>query len=299
MANPYGKVGGVLMLDSREVVTDGTLKTFLRGRRIRLDPSIRLLGDYERLPVRWGRPVTQEEMAEAVGITRVWYGMLESGSTVRTSVKILDRLATVLMLDPQERARLFELAVPEVGQIKLRDESKQVLESFTVIRTATKRLWAATTEVEALETVAEELADIVDDADLVFYVRRLGDGAWEWPYVLDRGLGKRNREAFESTTVDMTPDEIDEFVFYPQLLRPGEIGTPDLFTSRAVRAAYDHFCDPRLDLGSLLHVRVSSRGGLIAGFTIKHRGHYVYLEEQRAIMATLADLTSVALSNAR
>ena len=49
---------------------NGRLKVFLRGSRQRIDPQIRRLGDYERLPVRRGRPVTQEEMAEAVGISR-------------------------------------------------------------------------------------------------------------------------------------------------------------------------------------------------------------------------------------
>lgn len=272
------------------------LSSFLRERRVRLDPNIRFLGDHERLPARWGKPVTQEEMAEAVGISRVWYGALESGGKVRTSTKIADRLATVFMLDPRERGRLFELAVPEFGQIKLRGESKDVLEGFAIIRTATKRLWAATTEVEALEAVAEEIAGIVHDADLVFSVRRLREGVWEWPYVRDRGWGERNRQAFESSTADLTAEEIDEFVWFPQLLRPGEVGTPELFSSAAVRAAHDVFCDPKLDLGSMLHVSVRSGKGLIAGFTVKHRGSHAYPDVQRAMMATLADLTSYALS---
>jgi transcriptional regulator with XRE-family HTH domain len=273
------------------------LKGFLRERRVRLDPNIRVLGDHERLRSRWGRAVTQEEMAEAIGVSRVWYAMLESGATNRTSAKVLDRIAAVLMLDAPERAQLFQLAIPAFGQIDLRPDSKQVLEGFSVVRSATKRLWAATTEVEALEKVAEEIAGIVGDADLVFYVRRLGKGAWEWPYVLDHGLGDRNREAFESVIGAMTPAEIDEFVFYPSVVNPGDVGTPQHFVSPAVRTAYlGTFCDPKLDLGSLLHVRVRARSGLIAGFTVKHRGQHSYPEEQRAIMSTLAELTSVALS---
>jgi transcriptional regulator with XRE-family HTH domain len=276
---------------------NGRLKVFLRGSRQRIDPQIRCLGDYERLPVRRGRPVTQEEMAEAVGVSRVWYALLESGSTIRTSTKLLDRLAIVLMLDPSERARLFCLAVPELGAVQLGAESSLALESFAVVRTAMKRLWSATTEVEALETVAEQIAGIVEDADLVFYVRRLGEGEWEWPYIVDRGMGQRNRDAFEAATSQMTAREIDEFLFFPQLSLAGEVGTPEMYASEAVRRGYrELFCDPRLNLGALLHARVRSRSGLIGGFTIKHLGRHEYSAEQRAIMGTLAELTSVALS---
>jgi transcriptional regulator with XRE-family HTH domain len=277
--------------------TAGTpLRDLLRERRQRLDPNLRSLGDLPRLPARWGRPVTQEEMAEAVGISRVWYAMLESGATDRTSSKVLERIATVLMLDPSERAQLFQ-SLPGFGRIELRPDAKEVLEGYAVVRSATKRLWTATTEVEALEKVGEEISRIVDDADLVYYTRRLGEGTWDWQYVLDRGLGKRNREAFDMVILGMTPAEIDEFVFYPSVSGPGDVGTPQLYTSSAVRAAYlDTFCDPKLDLGSLLHVGVRSRHGLIAGFSVKHRGRHVYSEEQRALMATLAELTSMALS---
>jgi transcriptional regulator with XRE-family HTH domain len=278
---------------------DGPLQLFLRERRHRIDPQVRHLGDFARLPVRWGRPVTQEEMAEAIGVSRVWYAMLESGTQVRTSPKVLERLSAVLMLDPAERVRLFHLAVPELGRLEVGAQSAQVLAAFTVVRAATKRLWAATTELEALETIAEEAAGIVGNADLVFYVRRLGEGKWEWPYVVDRGLAQRNDEAWKSATAGLTPAEIDELVFYPQLSQPGEIGTETIYTltTPAVRDAHrETFGDPKLNLGSLLHARVRSRIGLVGGFTIKHLGGHTYPAEQRAIMSTLAELTSVALS---
>jgi len=275
----------------------GQLNIFLRGRRQRIDPRVRMLGDYERLPVRRARPVTQEEMAEAVGVSRVWYSLLESGTTIRTSTKVLERIAVVLMLDAADRTRLFHLAMPELGPVELCAESALVLESFAVVRATMKRLWSATTEIEALETVAEQVAVVVNDADLVFYVRRLHEGEWEWPYVVDRGMGQRNRDAFASATSQMTPAEVDEFLFYPQLSLAGEVGTPDVYTSKTVRRAYrDIFCDPKVNLGTLLHARVRSRNGLIGGFTIKHLGDHEYSAEQRAIMGTLAELTSVALS---
>jgi transcriptional regulator with XRE-family HTH domain len=106
---------------------------------MRIDPQIRYLGDFARLPVRWGRPVTQEEMAEAIGVSRVWYAMLESGTQLRTSPKVLERLAVVLMLVPAERARLIYRAMPELGPLEVGAQSALVLESFSVVRAATKR----------------------------------------------------------------------------------------------------------------------------------------------------------------
>jgi transcriptional regulator with XRE-family HTH domain len=58
--------------------------------------------------------VTQEELAECIGVSRVWYAMLESRTTVRTSSALLDRLAAALMVTPEERTALFDLAFPEL-----------------------------------------------------------------------------------------------------------------------------------------------------------------------------------------
>jgi len=90
------------------------LKTFLKHHRLRIDPQAPALGPYTRLPMRRGRRVTQQELAESIGISRVWYATLESGSAVRTSSVLLDRLAAALMVSPHERAVLFDLALPEL-----------------------------------------------------------------------------------------------------------------------------------------------------------------------------------------
>ncbi len=91
------------------------LKHFLRQHRSAIPPETRTLGSHERLPRRLGRPVTQEELAEAVGISRVWYCLLESGRDISVSTRLLDRLARALMLPPESRAALFHLAVPELS----------------------------------------------------------------------------------------------------------------------------------------------------------------------------------------
>jgi AraC-like DNA-binding protein/DNA-binding XRE family transcriptional regulator len=88
--------------------------TFLKTLRRRIPPDAFTLGDWRRLPARCGRRVTQEEAAEAVGVSRNWYRRLESCASVRASPKLLDRLATAFAVTPAERTKLFVLGIPEM-----------------------------------------------------------------------------------------------------------------------------------------------------------------------------------------
>ena len=87
----------------------------LKTRRRSIPPESVTLGPCERLPVRRGRRVTQEEIAEAVGISRNWYRRLESFDAPRASAKLLDRIAQALQFTPEERMKLFLLGIPEIG----------------------------------------------------------------------------------------------------------------------------------------------------------------------------------------
>jgi hypothetical protein len=97
------------------------LKSLLRHFRLRIDPREKALGSQDRLPSRRGKPVTQEELAEYIGVSRGWYCMLESDQPARASTFLLDRLASILMLSPRERAALFALALPELDFDRLSD----------------------------------------------------------------------------------------------------------------------------------------------------------------------------------
>jgi transcriptional regulator with XRE-family HTH domain len=94
-----------------------TLGAFLKSLRLRIDRSAETLGPYQRLPHRRGRVATQEEIAEALDVSRGWYGLLESGAKIRASTRLLARIADVLMLSDGERTELFRLAVPEVSAL--------------------------------------------------------------------------------------------------------------------------------------------------------------------------------------
>jgi transcriptional regulator with XRE-family HTH domain len=88
---------------------------FLKILRLRLNKHATALGSLQRLPSKVGRRVTQEEIAEVVGVSRGWYRMLESDNTIRPSPRLLVRIANALMLSVSEQAHLFHLAFPELA----------------------------------------------------------------------------------------------------------------------------------------------------------------------------------------
>ncbi len=93
------------------------LRTLLKGLRRRVDPATATLGEHERLSCRRGRSVSQEELAEAVGVSRGWYAMLERGEPVQPSISMLGRLARALGATREERWALFQLAIPELQEL--------------------------------------------------------------------------------------------------------------------------------------------------------------------------------------
>lgn len=84
---------------------------FLRRRRRQIDREAPSLGPYLRFPDRIGKPVTQEEMAEALEVSRQWYALLESDGA-HASPALLDKISRALVLGPADRRELFELAIP-------------------------------------------------------------------------------------------------------------------------------------------------------------------------------------------
>src|SRR3954469_15466614 len=83
------------------------LAAFLRHRREHIAPEQVGLprGTRRRTP-----GLRREEVAQlsAVGVT--WYTWLEQARDIQVSVQVLDALARTLLLDPSERAHVFQLA---------------------------------------------------------------------------------------------------------------------------------------------------------------------------------------------
>ena len=101
-------------MDAMRLESRDGLRSLIRGLRYRLEPSTARLGEHERLGSRRGKAVSQEELAEAIGVSRGWYAMLERGEPVQPSISMLSRLASALNASRDERCTLFQLAIPEL-----------------------------------------------------------------------------------------------------------------------------------------------------------------------------------------
>jgi transcriptional regulator with XRE-family HTH domain len=93
------------------------LAAFLLRKRQNVEPHAKQVGTYVRREKRVGRPFTQEEVAEALDVSRQWYAALEMGSSIRPSMALVDRVATLFALHEDERVLLFRLALREFAAV--------------------------------------------------------------------------------------------------------------------------------------------------------------------------------------
>jgi len=87
----------------------------LRQFRLGIPYDTPSLGDFERHPSRVGKVVSQEELAEALDVTRSWYATLESKTPARPSIALLHRLCCVLGLNKPQSLLLIVLGIPELS----------------------------------------------------------------------------------------------------------------------------------------------------------------------------------------
>jgi transcriptional regulator with XRE-family HTH domain len=291
-------------MNSRQSFPDTNLRSeladLLRFLRRRIDPDVSKLGSYQRLPKRLGKRVTQEELAETIGVSRQWYAWLESAAApMRTSTQLLGRMADALMVTPDERARLFQLAVPEVARLQLRDDSVAVFDSFSRLRSLSKRLWSATSVEDVLTVAREQIADWFGDAVLIESARRGVSGPWASP-PLDPKLHRDDALKCIQDIREILPtsESCDALHLYPVLRNAGDVGSPDLSTlplrlQREILNVYDR---RRLGVFSALCGRVRSRSGLVGGLIIMHQAGHSYSDTDRAVLGAFAEIASVALS---
>src|SRR6202163_5019064 len=123
--------------------TENPLGTYLRDRRMKLDPAA--LGfPPER---RRTRGLRREEVAQRANISPTWYTWLEQGRGGAPSADVLDRIARALMLTDVEREHLFLLGLGRPPDVRYRKDQgvtprlQRVLDALepcpALIRTAT------------------------------------------------------------------------------------------------------------------------------------------------------------------
>lgn len=91
------------------------LRSFLKEMRARLTPDdVGITPSGRRRRVRGLR---REEVADLAGISLAWYTRLETARDIRVSPRLLDRLATVLGLNGEDKLTLFALAIDEMPTV--------------------------------------------------------------------------------------------------------------------------------------------------------------------------------------
>lgn len=143
---------------------DNPLGTFLRDRRMRLDPAtFGFSTERRRTP-----GLRREEVAQRAHISPTWYTWLEQGRGGAPSAAVLERIATGLMLTEPEREHLHILAFGHPPEARYREPEgiitprlQRVLDAIptnpALIRTATWDVVAWNRAAAALLTDYAEL----------------------------------------------------------------------------------------------------------------------------------------------
>jgi transcriptional regulator with XRE-family HTH domain len=128
---------------SELLTADNPLGTYLRDRRVKLDPAaFGFPAERRRTP-----GLRREEVAQRANISPTWYAWLEQGRGGAPSADVLDRIARALMLTDVEREHLFLLGLGRPPDARYRKNEgvtprlQRVLDALdpspALIRTAT------------------------------------------------------------------------------------------------------------------------------------------------------------------
>jgi transcriptional regulator with XRE-family HTH domain len=142
------------------------LGTFLRDRRIRLDPAaFGFAGGRRRTP-----GLRREEVAQRANISPTWYTWLEQGRGGAPSADVLNRIAAGLMLTEPEREHLFILGLGRPPAARYKSEEgvtprlQRVLDALSsspaLIKTA---MWDVVAWNEAAAALLTDYAKLAPD----------------------------------------------------------------------------------------------------------------------------------------
>jgi transcriptional regulator with XRE-family HTH domain len=259
---------------------------------MRIAPESQFLGERVRLPSRVGKRVTQEEVAEYLGISRGWYARFEAGSPSGFSLPLLSRLGDLLLLTASERAELLRLARPELAPVVPR-ASTAVCEALGAVRRAVKRLWSASSEDEILNIAGEEARQLVPCFDLIFARRSEAPHEAQFPKP-GWNLAARYAEARAFALRRFTPQQRARREAVWQRAPAGGVLSIDAYPPDVLRvfrgALHEHGMAAYSPVS--VHMRGSSGSALVGGTSM--RPHDV-TKLERSMLSTIADITSLVL----
>jgi len=197
--------------------TEKLLATYLRDRRMKLDPAaFGLPSERRRTP-----GLRREEVAQRANISPTWYTWLEQGRGGAPSADVLDRIARALMLTEVEREHLFLLGLGRPPEARYRKNDgvtprlQRVLDALdpnpAVIRTATWDVvaWnrAATVMFTDYATLPPEQRNVLR---LIFLDPRARETQYDWESVARFVLGAFRIDAARAGAAAEVEPLVDE-----------------------------------------------------------------------------------------
>jgi transcriptional regulator with XRE-family HTH domain len=259
---------------------------------MRLARESLFLGGHPRLGTRVGKRVTQEELAEYLGVSRNWYMRFEAGAPAGFSIRLLNRLGDMLLLSTEELAELVRLAKPALARVVSRD-STNPCEALSVVRRAVKRLWSATSEDEILHVAGEEVRQLLPCFELISARRIVAPREAQFPQPGGNSAA-RLAEARAYALRRLTPERCARLDAFWQRIPAGGLLPIDAYPPDILRlyrrALHEHGID--WDSSVHAHIRGSSTSALVGGTST--RPHDV-TELERSMLSTIADFASLAL----
>jgi transcriptional regulator with XRE-family HTH domain len=197
--------------------TSNLLGTYLKDRRIRIDPAA--LG----FPVGRRRTpgLRREEVAQRSNISATWYTWLEQGRGGAPSADVLNRIAGALLLTDVEREHLFLLGLGRPPEVRYKAAEgvtprlQRLLDALEVspalIRTAT---WDVVAWNRAAAAVLTDYGALPPGQRnilrLIFGSHRVRDAQYDWESVARFVVGAFRADAARAGAVSEVTELVDE-----------------------------------------------------------------------------------------
>jgi transcriptional regulator with XRE-family HTH domain len=196
--------------------TAGSLGSFLKDRRTRLDPTAFGFSGRRRTP-----GLRREEVAQRANISPTWYTWLEQGRGGAPSADVLNRIASGLMLTEAEREHLFMLGLgrpPEVRYKSVEGVTPRLQRLLDTMEASPAFIKTATWEVVAWNAAAAVVltdygalpADQRNILRLIFCNPSIRAKQHDWESVARFVVGAFRADAARAGAVSEVSDLVDE-----------------------------------------------------------------------------------------
>jgi transcriptional regulator with XRE-family HTH domain len=197
-------------------MSDNLLGSYLRDRRMRLDPAAFGFSGRRRTP-----GLRREEVAQRANISATWYTWLEQGRGGAPSPDVLDRIASSLMLTEPEREHLFMLGLGRPPEVRYKPVEgitprlQRLLDSLEVspalIKTATWDIVAWNRAAAVVLTDYSELPFAERNIlRRMFLDRRVRDAQHDWEGLARSVVGAFRADAARAGAASEVTQLVDE-----------------------------------------------------------------------------------------